>query len=198
MPNYRGLGFAQNANVPHLGGSVKVGDPFTYCPSVWDYVIGRFGIQTVLDLGSGCGNASNYFYRAGLKVIAVDGFAPSVLTSIYPTVQHDLTQSALVTRVDLVHCQEVVEHIEERYLDNLIASLLTGRIIVMTHALPGEEGYHHVNLQPAAYWIEQIETRGGQFLEEDTNRIRQLADSDGAIYMKQTGILFVNTGRLDG
>ena len=32
--------------------------------------------------------------------------------------KHDLTKGPVVARVDLVHCQEVVEHIEERYLDN--------------------------------------------------------------------------------
>lgn len=195
MPNYRGLDFAEGSH-PHLGGSIKAGDPFTYCPSVWDYVISRFGVDSVLDLGSGCGNASSYFHKKGLKVIAIEGNVPSVAAAIYPTIHHDLTESPVITRVDLVYCQEVVEHIEETYVDNVIASLLTGRIILMTHALPGQDGIHHVNLQPPQYWIGQIEARGGKYLEEDSERIRKLAGADGAVYMAHTGLVFSNSARL--
>ena len=42
---YGGLEKAYSTDVPHLGGSIKLGDPFTYCPTVWDYVIARFGIE---------------------------------------------------------------------------------------------------------------------------------------------------------
>jgi SAM-dependent methyltransferase len=159
-------------------------------------MIGRFGVTSVLDLGSGCGNASLYFYKRGLQVLAVDGFPDNVLQSLYPAIEHDITKSAVLTNVDLVHCQEVVEHISEAYLDNLLASLLTGKIVLMTHALPGQLGHHHVNLQVPEYWISHIEARGGAFLEEDSNRIRKLAAHDGAIYMERTGLVFSNTNRL--
>ena len=42
---YGGLEKAYSTDVPHLGGSIKLGDPFTYCPTVWDYVIARFGLS---------------------------------------------------------------------------------------------------------------------------------------------------------
>src|ERR1039458_2261221 len=102
---------------PHLGGNIRMGDPETYSPTVWDYVIGRFGLESVMDLGSGVGNAPAYFRRKGLRVVAVDGLEENIDTAIFPTVLHDLTQGPMRTRVDLVHCQEVVEHIEEQYLD---------------------------------------------------------------------------------
>ena len=194
--SYRGLDFAYDGASPHLGGSVKVGDPFTFCPSVWDYAIQRFGIASVLDLGSGAGNAALFFHRRGLAVLAVDGFRPSVLSSIFPAIMLDLTRQAVTTRVDLVHCQEVAEHIEERYLDNLLNSMLCGKMIIMTHALPGQSGMHHVNLQPSEYWIHQLEKRNAIYLEEDTRRIRKLAEADGAIYMQQSGLVFANQARL--
>src|SRR5712692_1389066 len=118
---YDGLELAQSAKDPHLGGSIKGGDPFTYCPAVWDYVIGRFGIESVLDLGSGAGNAAQYFFNKGLKVVAVEGLEDSVVSSIFPAVKLDLTAGPVVTRVDLVHCQEVVEHVEEKYLEHVLA-----------------------------------------------------------------------------
>jgi len=189
--NYRGLDLAYDKETPHLGGSIKIGDSFTYCPRVWDYMIDRFAIESVLDLGSGCGRASHYFFRKGLKVVAVEGFTPSVLTSNYPAIHHDLTQGTVSTSVDWVHCQEVVEHIEEQYVENVVDSLLTGKVILLTHALPGQAGYHHVNLQPPEYWIQKLEAKGGR--QDDTDRVRRIAAADGAIFMQNTGLAFANS-----
>jgi len=68
----------------------------------------------------------------------------SVEVSLYPAIQHDLTKGAVFARVDLVLCQEVVEHIEEKYLENLLDSFATGKYVLMTHAVPGQGGHHHV------------------------------------------------------
>lgn len=193
--SYAGLEVTKDNAAPHLGGSIKVGDPFTWCPSVWDYLISRFGIETAMDLGSGSGNTALYLYKKGIRIIAVEGYGPSVETSLYPAIRHDLTQAPVVTRVDLVHCQEVVEHIEEAYLENLLSSMLNGKIICMTHALPGQGGHHHVNLQPQTYWVSHLERRGALLLEEDTRRVRELAKRDEARYMAASGLVFANTRR---
>lgn len=193
---YNGLSAATDPMTPHLGGGVTIGDPFTYCPTVWDYVISRFCIRSVLDLGSGCGNASDYFHRKGLKVLAVEGLAVSVEKSLYPSILMDLTQGPVRTNVDLVHCQEVVEHIDELYIQNLFDSLLSGKLILMTHAVPGQGGHHHVNEQPPEYWIEHLKRQGCTLLEEDTKRVRKFAEVDGALFLASTGLLFYNQARL--
>ncbi len=187
---YAGATFVVNNAEPHLGGNIKEGDPYTYCPGVWNYVIKRFCIASVLDLGSGIGNAANYFFSDKIKTIAVEGLVENVRNSYYPAICHDLTKGPVVTVVDMVHCQEVVEHIEERYLDNLLSSLTCGRIILMTHALPGQDGHHHVNLQPMAYWVKHVAARGYDLLVEDTNRIRAIAGQERAVYMRDAGLLF--------
>ena len=192
--SYGGLETTFDTAQPHLGGGIKLGDPYTWCPSVWDYLIARFGIETAMDLGSGCGNAAAYFHRKGVRVIAVEGHEASVRGSLYPAIRHDLSTAPVVTRVDLVHCHELVEHIEPACLDHLLSSMLSGRIIVMTHAVPGQPGHHHVNLQPQAYWVSQFERRGAVLLEEDSRRIRELARRDQAPYMAATGLVFANTG----
>lgn len=189
---YQGYGGAEDGNAPHVGGNVKEGDPFTYSPSVWDYLIKRFCVSSMLDLGSGGGYSAQYFHSQGVKVLAVDGMRENCLTAHYPTIHWDLTQNRVTTRVDLVHCQEVVEHIEEKFLDNLLTSLTCGRFIVMTNALPGQGGYHHVNEQPTEYWIEHLSRYNCQVLLEDSNRVRQLAARDGAKYLAQTGLVLVN------
>ncbi|WP_162560524.1 hypothetical protein [Methylobacterium durans] len=194
--SYAGLTSAKSNDSPHLGGNITVGDPFTWCPRAWDYVRERFAIRSAMDLGSGSGFAAHYFASKGIFTVAVDGFRDNVDRSFYPTIQHDLTKSGVYARVDLVHCQEVVEHIEEKHLDNLLASLLCGRIILMTHALPGQNGYHHVNLQPPEYWVDHLVSRGCSLLEEDTRRVRAIASQEGAPYLAATGLLFSNNTRI--
>jgi hypothetical protein len=148
-----------------------------------------------MDVGAGMGFAADYFHKAGLKVLAVDGMLENCTHAIYPTLQADLTQSKVLAKVDLVHCQEVVEHIEEAHLDNLLSTLTCGRIIVMTNALPGQGGHHHVNEQPTEYWIEHLRRYHCEVLVEDTQRIRRLAQQDGAHYLAQTGLVLANKMR---
>jgi hypothetical protein len=174
----------------HLGGNIVEGDPFTFCPKTWAYVVERFAISSVMDLGSGGGYAADYFYCRGLKTVAVDGLYENVRASSYPAICHDLTRGPVITSVDLVHCQEVVEHIDESYLGSLLSSLACGRVILMTHALPGQGGYHHVNEQPESYWVECLEDKGYNLLVEDTARVRRIAEEEGAVYMQRSGLVF--------
>jgi hypothetical protein len=148
-----------------------------------------------MDLGSGMGYASRYFHKKGCQVIAVEGLEENVINSVYPSVRCDLTQSPVWCRVDLVHCQEVVEHIEESFLDNVLLSLACGKVIVMTHAVPGQVGYHHVNLQPMEYWVSHLKSYGCEVLEEDTRRVRSLAKADTAIYLASSGLVLGNRRR---
>jgi len=177
---------------PHLGGNLLDGDAWTHCPGVWNYVIDRFAIKSVLDLGCGLGYSSQYFNRKGLDVLAVDGMIENVNNSIYPSLLCDLTKDRVTTRVDLVHCQEVVEHIEEKYLDNILSSLTCGKFILMTNALPGQGGYHHVNEKPTEYWLEHLKRYNCELLTEDTTRIRRIAEQEGAVWMAYTGTLYSN------
>jgi|ERR1035437_4334955 hypothetical protein len=187
---YAGMTTVSATEQPHLGGNVREGDAFTFCPRVWNYIIERFCVTSMMDLGSGIGNAAYFFFKKNIKTVAIEGLSENVSSAFYPTICHDLTERPIFTSVDFVHCQEVVEHIEERYLDNLLASLTCGRVILMTHAIPGQGGHHHVNEKPMEYWVQHISRRGYNLLIEDTNRVRNMAAQDGAIYVQKTGLLF--------
>lgn len=192
--SYDGLtGFKLKDDEKHLGGNIYQGDPYTYCPSIWNYVLKRFSVNSILDLGSGRGYASNYFFSLGCKVLAVDGLKENCVNALYPTFHQDLTKGTVSCNVDLVHCQEMVEHIDEKYIDNLLTALSCGKFLLMTHALPGQPGHHHVNCKPKEYWVEKLKTKGYNLLDEDTKRIRKLAEKDEAIYMKQSGLMFGKT-----
>ena len=195
--SYRGTRVVVSASKSHLGGNIAEGDPFTFSPTAWDYLISRFAVNSVLDLGSGSGYAADYFFRRGLKVVAVDGLAENCRKAKFPTMCCDLTKTSVLCRVDLVHCQEVAEHIESAFVDNFLQSLTCGKFIVMTHAVPGQGGHHHVNEQPASYWTEALGVRGCLVLEEDTRRVREAASKDGARYLAATGLVLINN-RHDG
>lgn len=135
----------------HLGGYVEGGDPATRYPQLWDWLVdGPLAVRTVLDVGCGEGHALDHFLGRGCNAIGVDGVPqphPRIL-------QHDYAEAPFFPGVefDLVWCCEFVEHLEERHLANALPSLTSGRHLLLTHAEPGQPGYHHVNCQPASYW----------------------------------------------
>lgn len=194
--NYEGLTSAYVDDNSHLGGNIRGGDPFTWCPRVWDYVIDRFGIKSVIDFGSGSGNAALYFHRRGMQVCAVDGLEENVERAIFPTVRHDITTGPFVGKFDLIHCQEVVEHIDAIHLPHLLEMFSRAKFVLMTHAVPGQRGFHHVNCQPPEYWVGHMAAISMSLFEEDTSRIRALAKAEGAKYMSDTGMVFANNNRL--
>ena len=62
----------------------------------------------------------------------------------------------------------------------------------MTHAVPGQDGWHHVNCQNSEYWINHLKNRGFELLQDDSNRIQQLAKQDGAAHIARNGLVFKN------
>lgn len=177
---------------PHLGGNLLNGDPGSWCPSVWKFIIDKYNIKSVLDVGSGIGHAAKWFNDSGLKTIAIDGLEYNVTNSLYPAIVHDLTENFFEVEhgVDFVNCIEVVEHIEEKYLDNLMSTLTQANYVLITHALPGQQGHHHVNCKPSSYWINEFETRGYEISTEDILKIKELADLDKAVHVINSGLFF--------
>lgn len=143
-----------------------------------------------MDLGCGEGHAAHYFFKRGVAAMAVDGSRFNMTSQVFPILIHDLTVMPVVADVDLVWCQEVVEHIDEKYLWNLIESLSCGKVICMTHAEPDQPGYHHVNCQPATYWVEKLADAGYVLLEADTEKVRMLASSDAAHHAARSALVF--------
>ena len=185
-----GLQNIVDATDPTLGGNINHGDPFTFAAPVWDYLMDRFAVSSILDVGSGQGHCAAYCARKGRYVIAIDGLKANMARAVHPTVLHDLRKGPFVAQVDLVYCQEVVEHIEESYIDSLIATLANGGVVAMTHALPDQPGHHQVNCQPSTYWIDHMSRAGYALLKDDTERIRVMAKQCGAVYFAASGLVF--------
>ena len=93
--------------------------------------------------------------------------------------------------VDLVWSCEVAEHIVPERVDFFVDTLANGRVVAMTHALPGQGGHHHVNCQPAEYWISKMSERGYS-LFAGNEMIRQVALGDlPGNYFTKSGLLFL-------
>ena len=192
--SYGGLRGVYDDRDLSLGGNVDHGDPYTHAPAVWYYLVYRFAIRSVLDVGCGQGHAAAYFHQKhDCIVTAIDGLAANLERAVHPICVHDLRQGPFVTRVDLVHCAETVEHIEADYVDHVIDTLACGRVVCMTHAEPYQPGHHHVNCQPDTYWIALLRHKGFLLSETDTTRIRACAQRDNAVWFASTGLVFIRS-----
>jgi hypothetical protein len=182
-----------NPELPHLGGNFALGDPACFSASAFRYCLDNFDIKTVMDLGSGQGHTARWFLDRGCAVTAVEGLPENVHRAVVPTMQHDLVTGAYIHPVDLTICIEVVEHVPAEFVHNLVDTLANGRWILLTHAVPGQRGWHHVNCQPSQYWIDLLAQRGYLLLKEHSQKIRELARGDQAQHIARNGMLFEKT-----
>lgn len=204
--NGNGFKLVLSNTAPHLGGNcigeyeyngkTYKGDCNSITIDLWKYLIEKFKIKTVLDVGCGCGYTSEIFKKLGCAVTCFDGLSYNIENSD-PSLNcfvHDLTTGPFCSSIkyDLVWCCEVAEHIEEKYINNLIQTLKNGKVIAMTAAQEGDGGHHHVNLKNKNYWIQKIEDDTYQY-NNLTNYCREIASSPDArweSHFKRNGLLF--------
>jgi SAM-dependent methyltransferase len=157
----------------HLGGYLARdevhphGDPWTWTPDLWQFLLDTLKPKTLLDLGCGEGHSTKWFLDHGVQALGVDGCTVAKdNTVIAPSdrfILLDLMTGTLPSqtcKVDTVWCCEFLEHIEECYLDNVLDVFEGAKVVCLTHAFPGQQGHHHVNCQPSGYWIEKMRSIG--------------------------------------
>jgi SAM-dependent methyltransferase len=144
----------------HLGGYLEDGDEYTYMPDVWDYLVKKFDVKSVLDVG--CGTGKNLEWFKGFDILGVEGDPKAVALCRVPVIQHDYTTGPLILdrRFNLCICTEFVEHVESKFEDNWFATVKNSDMVLLCHGLPGQTGYHHVNCQKPDYWIKRFEENG--------------------------------------
>jgi SAM-dependent methyltransferase len=180
------MNYVTDRQRPHLGGNLDGGDPRTFCPELWRWLVDRYKVRTVYDVGCGEGQAMDAFAALGCHVVGLDGL-PQCKAVRGSFLCHDLATGPMpLEGVDLVWCSEVVEHIDEAHLGNLLDTICCGRLLAMSHATQGQSGHHHVNCQPASYWVAHIESRGLRLLGTDTLESRSFPGP----FWQQTGLIF--------
>lgn len=178
-----------------LGGNLRHGDTNSITPKLWTYLVDRFAVRSILDVGAGEGYALRFFHQHGVISHGFDGLRQNVDNAKYPIAEHDLKKGPYHYPCDLSYCVEVVEHIEEKYVDNLMDTLINSPVVVITHALPGQPGHHHVNNQPKEYWIKKFE-KLGYFLSIDNQFFKDIAYQENPnSYFAISGLVFLKANR---
>jgi len=179
---------------PHLGGNIVDGDPCCVTPKLWDWLIKEFNVKSVLDVGCGEGQSLDYFVSRGCVGIGIEGLKENLNKSKNNIILQDLTAGpVIISNIDLVWCCELVEHIPEWFVPNLVKTLTNGRIIAMTHADIGQAGHHHVNCKPSSYWIKIMLDFGYDYLEDKTQLARGMADTlvcEFISHFRRSGLIF--------
>lgn len=184
------LNYVTNPAAPHLGGNVVGGDPLTFCPSLWNYFIENYKVRTVADIGCGTGEALRYFQSLGCQTFGVEGLNENSILCPPPVATIDICFNDFLSLkpVDLVWSCELVEHVAAKYLPKLIELLTAGKILAMTHAVPGQPGHNHINCQSESYWIKHLSYAGMSFDPDETARARKLCPPEN--YFNQSGLIF--------
>lgn len=170
---------------PHLGGHQDM--TWVDEPTL-DYLIARYGVRTMLDVGCGPGGMVVAARERNLDAWGIDGdpamWRPDVII-------HDYTIGPLgFSPIDLIWCVEFVEHVEAQYIPNYLATFRAGHTLYLTHALPGQGGHHHVNEQPDQYWIDVLVGDGWAVDHEATAWVRQ---HSAIPFGSMSGLVFVRS-----
>lgn len=172
---------------PHLGG--HFGNT-NMDEATLDYLIERFNVRSMLDVGCGPGGMVEAAQARHIEAIGIDGDPYMESASV---VIHDYTSGPIPHMVrpwDLIWCTEFVEHVEQQYEDNYLATFDAGRVLFLTAAPPAFPGWHHVNCQPQAYWIERLQSRGWALDIEATQWVRT---NGGHVFSQRQGLVFTKT-----
>ena len=138
------------------------------------YFIKNFDIKTMIDLGCGPGGQVELAKSLGIDAYGIDG--DYTLERSFDCIVHDFTKGTVDTPLesfDLCWTVEFVEHVSEEYMANYMPIIAKCKYVVMTHALPGEPGHHHVNCQTADYWVEKMKNCGLFYNDSLTKIIRK-------------------------
>lgn len=146
----------------------------------------------IVDFGAGDGFYSGYLQDIGFGCVPIEGDRNTVINAGH-ALEFDLTRPLLAFWGNSI-CLEVGEHIpaefEQVFIDN-IANNTEGKL-VLSWAVPEQEGYFHVNCKPNEWVIEQFEKRGFRYLQAETESARAVIE-ERRKYFRDTLMVFENT-----
>lgn len=189
-------------NRGHLGGFVRSdpvdwphGDPMTYTPALWDWLLEQYNPRVFWDVGCAEGHAIKHMLERGCDAWGIDGCSDALETAVVPQdriIIHDYSNSVLSTELDvpcpnIVYSCEFVEHVERKYMENFLKTFDLARVVCFTHAFEGQPGHHHVNCQSPKFWITVMEKRGFHWDEEASMNSRGVS---GRSHWERSGLIF--------
>ena len=94
---------------------------------------------------------------------------------------------------DLAWSVEFLEHVEEQYIPNYMPIFQACKYAIVTHAVPGQDGHHHVNCQEKDYWVDKFREYDMIYQDELTVMARDSSTMKKP-FIKRTGLVFQNRG----
>ncbi|MEM9822423.1 MAG: methyltransferase domain-containing protein [Bacteroidota bacterium] len=183
----------------HLGGYIiDKPAPGTWCPEIWDWCVKDLGVESMLDVGCGMGFVMEYFAQSGVASFGVDGSPSAIEKNVMDAAllkKHDFTLGPWQPEraYDLVWSSEFLEHVEQQYEPNFFVTFQAARkYLMVTFAVPGQGGHHHVNEQYGEYWIKRFAEIGFAYDDELTQKARQLLPQQGmkGMQFRDKGLVF--------
>lgn len=182
--------------LPWIGGAYEGGDCNTIMHDIWGYLIVKYDLHSMIDVGCGYGHSLEFFSKLGVSCVGYDGDPNAIEGGKHRgyMVLHDFAQGPAVTKstFDLGWSAEFLEHVREKYMANYMTLLQRCKRICVTHAEPGQIGHHHVNCQDDRYWIEKFASFGFEHNSSETKLLRQ-TDRWKTAWGRRTLMLFDNT-----
>lgn len=170
----------------HLGGHENLTQ---FDEGAFDWLQRLTGAQSFIDIGCGPGGMAAYALSRGLRARGVDGDPGCARGSPF-IIEHDYATGPLdAGRFDLGWAVEFVEHVDECYLPNFMATFAGCDTVFITAAVPGQPGHHHVNCQWGDYWVARFDEAGFDHDREATLGVRA-ASTMRSRFTEQTGLVF--------
>lgn len=177
-------------NLPHhLGGHGYI----THLDeSSFQYIIDKYKVKTMIDVGCGPGGMIRHAKRLGVSAKGIDGDFTLDFGELDVVIQ-DFTKGshAYQESFDLAWSVEFVEHVPEEFVSNYMPIFQKAKYVLMTHAPEDAYNKYHFNLKPSTYWIELFEENGFKFLQKETKHIRSIS-SMSRNFIRSYGHFFIN------
>lgn len=161
----------------HLGGAyLDCNDANTFTPDIWQYLIDKYAIKSVIDVGCGAGWNTVWWHERGYYATGVEGWPEAIAKTRMPMqrmIVHDYTTGPLKALTedgqlfDLAWSSEFVEHVEERFIPNYMATFQCAKLVCMTYATPGQGGYHHCLVSGTSVSLPGVNYAYRRFYEGD-------------------------------
>ena len=151
--------------------------------SIAKAVIDTYSPKTIIEFGCGNGDLSKAFYKYGVKVMAVDGFAEPDFSG-QPGIEFhkiDLNNpdkiknfcNSLERKFDVAICMEVAEHLKPEVSQSLIGTLTSvADVVIFSAAIPEQDGDGHINCQTRLFWHKLFEQNNFALVDNIRSRIR--------------------------
>jgi 2-polyprenyl-3-methyl-5-hydroxy-6-metoxy-1,4-benzoquinol methylase len=148
--------------------------------------------KQIIDFGCGLGEYLSTFKEKGFeKLVGVEGYKIDNFKFDNIKIQ-DLTEDFDLQIKGNVISLEVGEHIPKTYEDTFINNITKhcDNLLILSWAVPEQGGVGHCNEQPNDYIISKIVSKGFEFLENETKKIRNYPEDFCCPWFRNTLLIF--------